>query len=106
MVNVNNLIEFGVILVVSFLGALANDYYNTLKNTESKINISRISLSAITGAIVFYGISDRLKGIDDRLFTLLSFVFGAGGFSLFGMIQRLDLKKMFFGDLDTKEKEE
>ena len=112
MVNVNELAQLSFILLMSFFGALCNDYYYIVKGKETKINITRIVLGSIAGALIIFsaldikGVSKHLEG---RLFISVSFISGIGGFKYFEWMQKINLikiaKRFITKDINDKEEE-
>lgn len=110
MIGINSIFEFGVIFMVALTGALGNDYYKTLNGSEDRVNVARVTLGAFTGAILLNGAIarfDSLRSIDDKQLMTLSFLAGIFGFAMFGLILKIDLKKMLNKKgIEFKEEEE
>ena len=87
------LIEVGITFVMSLIGAILKDYYNTIAKADAKVQITRILLSAITGAIIIYSFNIRYK-VGDRLWVLCSFGAGILGLELFSKIKDINVEKL------------
>ena len=91
-----SIITFSYILAFSVLGAVCKDYYELLIRKCRKVKLGRIFVSAITGAIVVYGVSNYiLSRGDTRILTVFSYVAGLVGFELIGKLGRLKHIKEF-----------
>lgn len=97
MMKNNNVFEFGIVFIFSLVGSLSNDYYKTMSNDEEKIDVARALIGAFTATVLVTGATEQWEyfgSIDIKLLLTYSFIAGALGFSLFGLITRLDIKKI------------
>lgn len=87
---ISNLMGFLLILILSLLGAIVKDTYNTLTEKDTKVKISRIFISTIVSSIILFSLSDFiLSKITPKQFILPCFIGGMLGFEILGKIKDL-----------------
>lgn len=93
--------QFLLIFVIAFFGAVFNDFYHTMSDKEECVNFARVLLSAFTGAILVFATTNYAsKYIDERMLMLVSFISGVTGFKIFEKLQDIDLLAMFWKVVD------
>lgn len=102
--------NLAMILFLTTLGSLMNDYYNILSEKEEKIEVPRIIIGGVTSALVVFTLMGYI-GVETmtREFTLVSFVAGIGGFSFFPVLQGikiLDLITFFIPKLKDMKRDD
>ena len=94
ILTIDNLVQLAFISIVTFSGAMINDYTNTLTGKDKNVKMGRVFVSAITASILMFAFYNQLKFVGDRLFVFLCFVSGATGFELFGSVTKIKMFKI------------
>lgn len=92
----DNSVALVTVLLLTFIGALSNDYYNILTEKEKTMKAGRVMLSTFAGAIIMIGLSNYImRAIDEEAFFFVCYIAGITGFKIFSRLKRIDLVNIF-----------
>ena len=95
-VNTSDYMYIILILILTFSGALSNDYYNTISDKDDKIRIGRVLLGTITSSLIIMVVTEYTSIIrrGTNLYLFSCYLAGIGGFRAFSWLIGVDLVKL------------
>ena len=82
-----------MIVIFTLTGSIVRDIFNTLSDTDNHVNLTRITVSAITSSVLMYSLTDNLlamSAITNKTLVSIYFISGLVGFDILGKLTSVE----------------